>query len=137
QGQIADILQARGQLDAALALHTERLPVAQAMQDLESLAHIRFSMASVRLERGDLAQGGPAVQTIYAEAEEAYQLACQLGRPDFVGHFGCLWSQLLAMQGQPQAAHQVLNEAEAAFNLLGVQERLAEIQALRQRIPSA
>ncbi len=137
QGKIADILQSRGQLGDALALHAARLPVARAMQDLDSLAHIRFSMAFIRLTRGDLAQGGPAVQTICAEAEEAYQLACQLGRPDFVGHFGGLWSLLLAMQGQHQAAHQVLNEAEAAFNLLGDQKGLAEIQALRQQIPTA
>ncbi|MGL4406850.1 MAG: tetratricopeptide repeat protein, partial [Zoogloea sp.] len=137
QGKIADILLARGQLDEALELHAKRLPVAQSMQDLDSLAHIRFSMAVVRWMRGDLEQDKEAIRTIFLEMEEAYRLVTQLGRVEAVGSIGIFWAQILDLADKCQAAHQVLNEAEAAFSLLKHAQGLATIQALRQRIPTA
>jgi hypothetical protein len=136
QGKIADILQARGQLDEALVLHAQRLPVAQAMGDIDSIAHIRFSMARLRLERGDLAQGAAALDLIAAELGEAYGYANKLGRPDFVGEIGFYWAQILILLNQPQAAHKVCNQAEEAFRLLDDEAGVDAIQTVRQSIPS-
>jgi hypothetical protein len=50
-GKIADILQGRGQLDEALAMHLEGLPTAEAMGDLDIIALIKFSCARIRFQR--------------------------------------------------------------------------------------
>ena len=78
---IADILMARGDLDGALALHLERLPTAEAMQDLDSIVHIKFSCAQIRLKRGDHQRG--EIQTIFDELDAAFRGAMQLQRPDY------------------------------------------------------
>ncbi|MCP5228043.1 tetratricopeptide repeat protein [Accumulibacter sp.] len=133
-GKIADILEARGQLDEALALHEQRLPIAQRLGDIESLAHIRYSTALLRLQRGEHGTGG--LQTIHDELAEAFAISIVLGRPDFVAAIGQLLAQVLAMAGQREQALATLAQAEDALAKLNNAAGLAQVRALRERLGS-
>ncbi|WP_422375698.1 CHAT domain-containing protein [Roseibium sp.] len=132
QGKIADILQMRGDLDGALALHLERLPVAEAMRDLDSVMHIRYSCAQIRLARGDLQKG--EAQTIFEELDEAFRGALKLQRSDAIGAIGPLLAQVLAGGGATAPALDVLDISEQAFNTLKDEEGLAHVAELRSLI---
>ena len=126
-GEIADILQARGETDEALRIHIEeRLPVALAMQDIESVAHIRYYCALIRLRRGGLKSEG---ETILSELAESFAISRKLGRVDYIGAVGSLLGQLLAAINLPDEARRVLGEAAAAFAKLG---RMDEVAAIRE-----
>ncbi|RJF78404.1 CHAT domain-containing protein [Azospirillum cavernae] len=131
-GKIADIFTTRGETDEALRIHLdERLPVAQRTQDLDSLAHIRFSCASIRLQRGGLENGEAA--TIAEELAESFSLYQRIGRVDGIGAVGALFGPILAAAGQTEAALGVLDQAADAFTTLrdsqGV-ERVRTLQAI-------
>jgi tetratricopeptide (TPR) repeat protein len=131
-GQIADILQARGQLDEALALHAERIPLAESLGHIDSIAHIKYSMAGIRLQRGDHEHEG--LQTIYDELAEAYGIGLKLGRPDYIGGIDQLLAQVMAMGGLRDEALEVLDQAEAAYRQLGRDNGVAQIRQLREAI---
>ncbi|PWV58850.1 metallophosphoesterase [Plasticicumulans acidivorans] len=135
QGKIANILQARGELDEAFALHEQRLPLAQRLRDPDLLAHIRWSMARIRLERGEWETGG--AQTIRAELTEAFELYSQLRRPDGIGMSGWRLAQVLAGFGEYAEALTVLAAAEAGFHTLQNREGLDAVADLRQQIHAA
>ena len=132
RGSVADILQARGQLDEALALHEKRLPVAENMRDMDSIAHINFAMARLQLMRGDHESG--KMQSIFEKLHQAFGLSLELGRPDFIGDIGTLLAQVLAMVGHPKEALAVLDHAERAFQVLGDADGAAHVAELRARI---
>ena len=55
RGKIADILQARGDLDEALRIRTEeQLPVYERLGDVHSLAITQSEIADIFVERGEL-----------------------------------------------------------------------------------
>ncbi|MDS4015605.1 MAG: hypothetical protein RKP46_14835, partial [Candidatus Accumulibacter sp.] len=132
QGKIADILQARGQFAEALALHEKRLPVAERMRDLDSIAHIRYSTAALRLQLGQHTSRG--LQRIYDDLAEAFALSRQLGRPDFIGGVGQLLAQVLALAGERESALEVLTLAEQAFAKIKDADGLALVRELRAEI---
>lgn len=132
QGKIADILQMRGDLDGALTLHGERLDVAHEMQDAESIAHIQFSRAQIRLARNE--HEGPGIQTIYEELAEAFGAALKIQRPDAIGPIGSLLGQILAAGGQRDQARQVLEAAANAFATLGQEEMVAQVRAVIKKV---
>ncbi|WP_372396411.1 CHAT domain-containing protein [Azospirillum sp. HJ39] len=135
-GKIADILTTRGQTDEALRIHLiERLPVAQQMQDLDSLAHIRFSCATIRLQRGGL-QNGEAV-TIAEELAESFGLFQRIGRVEGVGVVGALFGQILAAAGQTEAALSVLDQAADAFTTLGHSQGVGQVRSIQDFIRKA
>jgi tetratricopeptide (TPR) repeat protein len=134
-GDSADILQARGELDEALALHEQRLPIAQQMNNIEIIAHIKYSTASIRLQRGDHQTGG--LQQIYEDLNEAFTISLKLGRPDFIGGIGQLLAQILAMGGLKEEALEVLDYAEAAFDKIGNAQGLTHVRQLREMIGGA
>ncbi len=112
QGKIVNILQARGQFDEALALNEERLPIAERMGDIDSIAHIKWGTALIRLQLGQHRSGG--LQRIRDDLEEAFALSRQLGRPDFIAGIGVRLAQVLAMAGDREQELQVLALAEDA-----------------------
>ncbi|MBL3552683.1 tetratricopeptide repeat protein [Rhodovulum sulfidophilum] len=117
KGNIAAGMAVQGDVDGALDMHLSRFPDATAMGDLDSLVHIRFSCAQLRLDRGDHETGG--IQTIHDELAEAWTGANRLGRPDFIGAIGYLLGQVLAMGGHRNEATEVLETAAAAWDRLG------------------
>ncbi len=63
QGQIADILQARGQLDEALAIRRERqLPVYERLGDVRELVVARVKIAIILIQRGRPEEMEPAFE---------------------------------------------------------------------------
>jgi tetratricopeptide (TPR) repeat protein len=133
-GQIADILQARGQLDEARDLHAQRLEVAVAMGDIDSQAHALYSIAQIRLQRGEHQQP-EGLQAIQSQLLQALGFGRRLGRPDFIGAIGSLLAQVMAFGGQAEAALAVLDEAEAAWKTLGwATAQEAQVRALRGTI---
>lgn len=131
-GQIANVLQERGQLDEALALHEERLPIAEKMQDIDSIAHILYSRAHIRLLRGDNKRG--FLQEIHEDLASAFDIYCQLGRPDGIGAVGELLAQVLYIQGERTEALGVLDVVESTWRKLGHAQKLAEVTKLRAAI---
>lgn len=131
-GRIADILASRGQIDEALALYEQRLLVAERLGDINSLAHIRYSIASVRLQRGEHESGG--MQRIHDDLVAAFAISRQGDRLDGIGWAGQLLAQVLAMGGERAEVQDVLTLAEAAFARLDSAAGLAQVRALREAI---
>ena len=117
-------------------LHEQRLPVAMRLGDIDSLAHIRFSMAMLRLKRGDHSRVTQGLQVIHDELAEAFGLSVKLQRPDFIAHIGAVLAQVLAMGGLRDEALTVLDAAEQGFRTLGNSAGVGQIEALRQQIGS-
>lgn len=132
--KIADLQAAAGDFDAALAEQQRRLPLTE-LDDLAGLAHIKFSCAQLRLQRGDHRQG--AAQAIFEELADAYSIAKKLGQADGVGSIGLLLAQMLALGGEREAALRVTNEAEAAFRHLDDNANVAQVLSLREAIVGA
>jgi hypothetical protein len=129
-GKIADILQARGQLEDALALHMERLLLLEQSGYIDEVAHVRFSLARIQLARGgDLPKD---VKAILDNLEAAFATSLESGRADAIANIGKLLARVLARDKQRQRALAVLDHAERAFQTLGAQSDIDEILALRQ-----
>ncbi len=132
-GKIADILTQQGETEEALRIHTdERLPTAIAMGDVDSIAHIRFSCAQIRLDRGGLTQG--KAQTIADELAESFAIYQKIRRADGIANAGWLLGQVLAMGGYPEDGLTILDESAMAFEKLGQAQEAAAVRALQQRI---
>jgi tetratricopeptide (TPR) repeat protein len=132
-GQIADILTGRGETDEALRIHIEeRLPIAEAMKDLDSIAHTRFSCAQIRLERGGMEQG--EIQTIYDELVESFEINFKLQRVDGIAHSGMMLGQLLIMCGQSEDARILLKHSATAFEILQNPQQAQKIRNLLKQI---
>ena len=104
-------------MDAALEMHLSRLPGAEERKDADSIAHIRYSCAGIRLARGDHERG--ELQVIYDELAEAFGIVMQIGRAEGIGGIGVLLGQVLAMARQTDEALAVLSTAQEAFERLG------------------
>ena len=113
-------------------MHMSRLADAQSMKDIDSIAHIRFSCAQIRLQRGDHERG--EMQTIADELGEAFSIVQQMGRADGIGSIGALLGQVLAMGGHMDEAIKVLELAKGAFSKLGVAAGVAHCDQLIAQI---
>jgi phosphopentomutase len=131
-GKIAEILQASGQLDEALTMHSGRLVVAEAMADIDSVAHIKFNCATIRLERGGWEKG--EAEAIVAELAESFTIARKIGRTDFIAGIGVPYGRVLAAGGHPDDALAVLDEAAGAFEKLERKEDVARVRALQDQL---
>jgi tetratricopeptide (TPR) repeat protein len=100
QGRIAYILQVQGKLDEALAIHEQRLRIAQQLHDTLSIAHIKYSTAQIRVQRGDHRTGG--AQQICDDLTTALEIAVNVGHPDAIGSIGELLAQVLSIAGHKE-----------------------------------
>jgi hypothetical protein len=98
------------------------------MQDIDSIAHIRFSCAQIRLARGDHERG--EIQEIFEELAEAFTLSLKLDHPDGIGATGYLLGQFLLAGGQLDEAIKVLETAAAAFDKIERSEQAAQCRTL-------
>ena len=131
-GKIADILQARGDLDEALRVHEDRASIFKALGDSLGLAHVRFSVALLMLERGDHERNG--IQAIYENLAAAFESSRISGRADAIAAIGSLLAQVMAMGGLIDEALDVLTHAESANATLGSETGLNEVGRLRAAI---
>ena len=134
-GKIADILQARRQFVEALHIHAERLRTFAQLGDADGLAHVKYSVARLMLERGDHQRGG--LQEIYDHLAEAFAISVGSGRAEFIAGIGPLLAQVMAMRGSTIEAMTVLEQAETASRALGHERGLKQITQLRQEIEAS
>ena len=117
----------------ALRIHIEeRLPIAEATKDLDSIAHIRFSCAQLRLNCGDLKQED--AQTIYDELAESFAIWQKLQRADGVAIAGWMLGQILAMGSQPDEALTVLDQSAMAFERMQQTPQAEKVRDLQRQI---
>ncbi|MGE0680185.1 MAG: CHAT domain-containing protein [Candidatus Binatia bacterium] len=132
-GQIADILQQRGEMEEALRIHLEeRLPTALVMQDLDSIAHIRFSCAQIRLSRRETWQS--ELQTIYEELAESFAIYQKIQRIDGIAVVGQLLGQILAMGGLRDEALTVLEQSARAYEKMQQTSQAEQVRALLRHV---
>ena len=115
-----------------MTMQIDRLPAVTALGDHEGLAHIRYSMANIRLARGEHESGN--LQQIYEELAEAFHLSCQYGQPDAIGGIGLLLVQVLAMGGLRDEALETLNTVEDAFTTLRDLDGVGRVRELREAL---
>jgi tetratricopeptide (TPR) repeat protein len=116
-GKIADILQIRGQLDEALALHEQRLPLIEKIGFHDVVAHVHFSLARVRLARGDDKHGG--LPTILKHLATAFAISLETQNVVAIANIGKLFAQVLAQDGQRVRALEVQGQVDAACKTQG------------------
>ena len=134
QGKIADILQARGQLDEALRIRLEeQLPVYEKLGDVREKAVTHFQIASLRLDRNEQ-QTEEGFVAIFESLREAFDIAAQMRIPDGVSAVGPLYAQILAMGQAFAPALAVLAQVDEACAVLGDEAGRRRAADLRQRI---
>ncbi len=113
-GKIADILQARGQLDEALRIHEEELlPVAEQLKDVDALIHSRAMTAQYRLSSEN--PEPEEIRRAMTDLSQAHKLAKEYGRLDFICMTGFLLGRVLLAVGGREHAIPMLTEARAGF----------------------
>ena len=83
------------------------------MEDLDSIAHIRFSCAQIRLSTGGLEKKDG--QVILDELSESFAIYSKLKRIDGIAYVGFFLGQVLAMTGYAKEAMDVLGKSAAAI----------------------
>ena len=132
-GRVADILQARGELDEALRIRREEtLPVYERLGDVHSRAVALYRIARLLIEAGGL-DDARALE-IHAVASEAFTIARRLKLANGVAHTGALLAQILARAGRISEALPVLDEAEAAFAKLSNAAGVAHVREIRKTL---
>lgn len=135
-GKIAEILQARDQFDEALRIHREeRLPVAKRLQDSDSIAHVRFRCASIRLARGGWEAG--EAQTIHDELAESYSISLRLGCAGGIATVGTLYGQMLAGCGETEDGLLALEASATAYDTLQRPQDAAKVREIQDTIRKA
>ena len=113
-------------------MHSDRLAVAEAMGYIDSIAHIKFKSATIKLERGGWEKG--EAQTIVDELAESFSIAKQMQRANGIAAIGAQFGQVLAMAGQPSEALAVFEIAASAFETLRQTESAQQIRALQDLV---
>ena len=132
-GKIAAILAQSGEIDEALRIHIEeRLPAAEAIKDIDSIAHIRFSCAQLRLDHEGLKQEN--AQTIYNELMESFVIWQKLQRVDGIAAAGGLLGQVLAAVGQRDEAIAVLDTSAMAYEKLQQTQMANQVREWQKQI---
>ena len=127
-GKIADILQARGDLNEALRIHEEeRWPVAEKLGDSDSMIHILINTARIRAAKGINDQ--ETFERIRHDLSQAYTLAKKLTRLDAICAAAFDLGQLLASVGAENEAKPLLIEARDGFSRLGLPRYVEHIDA--------
>ena len=128
-GNIADILQARGQLDEALRIRTdEQLPVYERLGDVRSKAVTMGKIADILQARGQLDEA------LRIHLEERLPVAERLRDIDSIAHIRFRCASLRFERGgwgagEAQTIHDELAESYAIFRHLGRADAIAVIGA--------
>lgn len=134
QGKVADILQARGQLDEALRIRLEEeLPVYEKLGDVHGTFTTQFKIARLRLSRNEH-ETQEGFMAIHESLREAYDIAVQMGIPDGISAVGPLYAQILALGQAFDPALAVLEQVDGACAVLGDEAGRQQAAQLRQQI---
>ena len=129
QGHIADILTRRGEYEEALRIQLEeRLPIAERLQDQDTLAHIKFAAARIRLAKG--IEDAETLRLVLDDLMEAFGSVKEMGRVDAVAGVGLELGRLLGGIGQRDATRTVLGEVVAALRQLKREDQAAQVEEM-------
>ncbi|UEM24088.1 CHAT domain-containing protein [Skermanella mucosa] len=103
-----------------------------AMGDILSVAYVLYRCAMLRIKRGVSDQEDWKI--IADELAESFAIFRHLGQANFLAEVGFYFGQLLAASGNREAALTVLDEAAAAAEKLGRQNRVAAIRQHQEEI---
>ncbi|MGZ8245797.1 hypothetical protein [Methylomagnum sp.] len=124
KGQIADILEARGQYDEALRIRRlEEMLVYEKHGDIRSKSTALFKIARIELARNQPAEA-------FRHLSEAYGIAENLRIPDGLAAVGELYGELLLQCGEQEKGLAVLNTALQAAIQLGWNENANRLREL-------
>jgi len=113
QGKIADILQARGELDEALRIREEEeLPVYERLGDVREKSVALFKIGTTDARKGDRDRA-------LEQVRQAFDIAAACSFADGIGHVGLEYGRMLLERHRDQEAAQVLMAAVKAFERLG------------------
>ena len=99
---------------------------------MRSRAVTLYKIADSLIELGGL--GDARAQAILDAVSESFTIARQLNLPDVVAYAGALLAMVLARAGRASEAFPILDEAEAAFTILGDVAGLERAKQLRQTL---
>ncbi|MFJ5561759.1 tetratricopeptide repeat protein, partial [Streptomyces sp. NPDC093250] len=122
-GQIADILQQRGEVDEALELLLKRLEVHEQLGDMDGIAAANWDLARINLSRQDFDAAVPRLVT-------SFQLLLKLQRPDGIAVVGTTLGQLLLAVGERGRARQVFKTSRAAAAKIGFADAVHQLDEL-------
>jgi hypothetical protein len=115
-------LEARGELDEALALQEESLAANRQLGDIDGIAASLWSIAQIELKRKKF-------ELAFPRLEEAWPLIVKLGHPNGIAAIGGVFGQLLVEADLLDEARNVLGQAAAALRKLDQDARAAQIEA--------
>jgi predicted Zn-dependent protease len=126
-GKIADVLQARGELEEALRIRREEeLPVYERLGDVDGIAHVHWAMAQIWLRQKKLKEAFEALA-------KSYDLNLKLGRLDGICMVGLDLGQLLLGAGKKKEAATILRRSRDGFQKLGRAELARQVDELMKQ----
>jgi hypothetical protein len=128
-GDIARLKAAKGEVEEALHLQTERLETNRRLGYLDDQAGILWDIAQIELGRGDVAKAAPLIT-------EAYLIVDQIGRLEGICVIGEVFGQILIAAGRREEGLAVLHRSEEGFRRMGCTADAERIAAsIRQLEP--
>ena len=127
KGHLARVHEARGDLDAAIAMHLENMPAAERTGDAQMKMSISSVVARLRLARGVSSQ--EEAQQVYDDLAESYAIARRMGLPPAIVGIGSELARFLADADAPAEAAKIADEVADALAKLGQAENAAAVRA--------
>lgn len=123
-GQIADTLQARGDLDEALRIRREEvLPVYERLGDLHRKSAALWQVAQVLLADENFEEALPLVG-------EDYAIVSKLDQLDGICVIGVVWGQFMVAGGKIEEGLGVLQRSLVGFNKLDQAEAAERVAGI-------
>lgn len=125
-GFIARFRALSGEMEEARRLQSERLKTDQQIGELDRIANTLYDLARLDFLESKYDEALPRLA-------ESWDLNNRIGRADGIAFVGQLYGVLLAAAGHPQA-RAVLQSSREAFQRLGMDSEVSEIDAMIQRL---
>lgn len=129
-GEMARVRFGQGQADVARELQERRLEINREEEDVDGTAAALWDLAQLDLHQQHHEQALPRL-------EEAWALFGRTGRIEGLAAVGTVYGQLLAVQGDGEAARGILAAAKHGWASLGQEEYARKIDALLAKLSKA
>ena len=122
-GDIARIMVSRGEVDEALKLHQQRLPIYKALDDQAGIANTLWGMARLEMNAENF-------QQTYENLAQAYAILVKIGRLDGICVVGGDLGRILCMDGHKEEGLEILTRSRDGFTKLGQPQMAAQIDQM-------
>ncbi|MFD9066020.1 tetratricopeptide repeat protein, partial [Kitasatospora purpeofusca] len=126
-GKIADVLQQRGEVEAAVELQLKHLEVSEQLGDIEAIATANWNLARTDLDRQDRQAALPRLVT-------SFQHLLKLQRPDGIAVVGITLGQVMLAEGARAQARKVLQACRAAAAVIDAADIVSRAEQLLETI---